>query len=374
MKTKQVRPYAVVLLALTSAACTATTHDVRSVGDPGAGLDGQEARDPGDELDVQAAGDPEAGAQASDPDAGADAQGASDPDAGSDARAPESGAGGGPDASPPVHVALPAHPSEFRVELSGGPCYGSCPTYQVSVDQDGAVRFVGEQCVARPGVFTHQISQADARAIYDAIIASPYPTLGDSYVTESDGCKVWTDSSTTRWRVLGDGQEKTLERYNGCEGVAKLSEVDALERVVQTQSAVLSWLSPSPFNCDYQVAKLASEAFYRLDRLGVPAALLRIESSNGWRGSFSLRDCAGVEVARGSVGPEHGRLVLIEAERGPIVLPGGLGSVGSLVMEGESAGFNEPSTARRVRGLLAETEIEFGVMKTASCNSPLPSP
>lgn len=289
-----------------------------------------------------------------------------DPDDGSNVGPGEVADGNGSDA-PPAQLTLPVEPAQFSVELSGTACFGDCPTYTVSIDQAGEVRFVGEQCVARPGVFTQRVAPEAARALYDAIVASPYPRLGDRYVTASDGCNVFTDAPTSRWRVRGDDQEKTLTRYHGCDGVDELLEVDALESLVRTQSAVEAWFRRPDFNCGYQLPKLPSQGRYRLERLGAPVALLTIESANGWSGNFSVRDCAGTETARGDVRPEHGRLVLLEAQRGEITLPEDLGSVGSLLIEGEKTGFNQPFVAQRARGLFVDSETEFQLVEAATC-------
>jgi hypothetical protein len=262
---------------------------------------------------------------------------------------------------------LPEHPETFRIALSGGPCYGSCPTYSASLDQDGNVSFVGETCAARPGVFAHKVSREDAHAVYDALRATAYASLGDRYTTEEDGCDLWTDSPTYRWEVSADAETKPLERYAGCEGVAGLSEIDAVMQVFHERADILRFLEPPPFECDYGAASVVA-ASVRLSQAGVARALLKISNKNNRSGSFVLEDCSGVERARGDLQIESRRWVLLDESRNAISLPDALGEVGSLVVDlAPAATFNGPVSIAGVRGLRADDDLSFDFAPATDC-------
>jgi Domain of unknown function (DUF6438) len=145
---------------------------------------------------------------------------------------------------------LPKQPANFRIELAGSACFGTCPTYNASIDQDGNVSFTGERCVAQPGTSSKRVPAEDARAIYDALRATKFATLGDRYLRTEDGCSaVATDHPTSTWKVAADEFEKSLVRYHGCMGVAGLPEVDAVEAVFQVRAAIDVWLEPPSPPC-----------------------------------------------------------------------------------------------------------------------------
>jgi hypothetical protein len=265
-------------------------------------------------------------------------------------------------------AALPVQPDTFHVELSGTPCFGDCPTYSASIDQDGKVRFVGERCVARPGVFEYEVSAADARAVYDALIATKYASLRDRYVDEEDGCDVFTDAPTYTWNVLADDRQKPLTRYGGCEGVDGLDDVDAVMSVLHERAEVNRYLKPALFNCDYQPAKVLDVSL-QLSRAGVPLAVLKLASSQeGWSGDFELSDCSGASTAHGDIRLENGRWVLLAEQRTPIALPGALGDAGSLVVDLKSAEkFGADATIRGVRALRETEDVTFDFKVGDAC-------
>jgi hypothetical protein len=263
---------------------------------------------------------------------------------------------------------LPEQPKTFRIELSGTGCFGDCPTYSTSIDQDGNVVFVGERCVGRPGVFEQKVSASDARAVYDALRATEYGALGDRYVSEADGCEVWSDSPTYDWHVQADTREKTLSRYAGCEGIAALDMIDAIMPLLQERANVLGFLKGNTFNCDYQEAKL-SAVNLRLSHAGTPIGMLKIEAPNSWSGKFELSDCMGAPSAKGMVHTQHGAWTLIDEERTPITLPGMLGKAGSLVIDMTSpATFNGDASIRGVRALRAEEDVALDYKVASACS------
>lgn len=264
---------------------------------------------------------------------------------------------------PGASTSLPAQPATFQIILSGSACFGSCPTYSASIDQDGNVKFVGERCVARPGVFTHKVSGRDAQAVYDALYATPYRRLADRYTTKEDGCLLASDAPTYSWQVSADDASKPLERYRGCEGVKGLAKVDAVMEVLHQHADVVRFLEPSPgFACEEGGDFRFSETNLRLSLAGEPRAILKIRPKREWSASFTLETCTGEQLAAGDIGTEISRWILISEDHEPIAVPGAPGPLGSLVVS-----VQPDAPFESVRGLLEDDEVEFDFAPGESC-------
>jgi Domain of unknown function (DUF6438) len=264
---------------------------------------------------------------------------------------------------------LPEHPKAFRIELWGGSCLGSCPTYSMSLDQDGYVSFVGEGCLLRPGVWERSVARADARAVYDALLATPFDSLGDRYETEADGCTLITDAPTTVWKVVADGKKKNLKHYGGCLGVdeEKLKEVEAIRSFMQERAQVLDVLETDK-GCPFQFNRIPAATF-RMSRAGTALGMVQVTAMYEAPRYFELRDCAGAVLAKGDARIQGGRLILLEENRGTITLPGELGSAASLLLElatppGSS---REPLVPTQARALRDDEDLVFDLVVASSC-------
>jgi hypothetical protein len=267
---------------------------------------------------------------------------------------------------------LPERPKVFRIELSAGSCLGSCPTYSMSLDQDGYVSFVGEGCLLRPGVWERRIAKADARAVYDALLATSFDSLGDRYEREEDGCMLITDAPTTVWRVVADGKKKTLKHYGGCLGVAeeKLAEVEAIRPLMQERAEVVDLLETDS-RCPFQVNRIPAATF-RMSCDGVALGVVQVTAMYEAPRYFELRDCAGAVLAKGDARVQGGRLILLEQDRTTITLPGELGSAASLLLELATPpdSSREPLVPTQARALRDDEDLVFDLMVASSCEGP----
>jgi Domain of unknown function (DUF6438) len=142
------------------------------------------------------------------------------------------------DVSPP-----PADPHMFTISLSDTACFGTCPVFDVSIDQAGSVNFDGQDYVAQKGHSSMQVAPANARAIYDALVGVEFWQLRDRYVNEADGCgRVSSDSPTTSWTVVVDGRSKTVIHYHGCRDVPEVEALDALEPLLRDKTGISAWI------------------------------------------------------------------------------------------------------------------------------------
>jgi hypothetical protein len=134
-------------------------------------------------------------------------------------------------------------PKQFKITLSTTACFGTCPVYEASIDQDGQVEFEGHEHVTQEGHASKQVPGQDARAVYDALRDAGYWQLNDVYRTEADGCSaVATDHPTYEWQVITDGVTKPLSDYLGCAGVAGLAKVRMVEALFEEKAAFSQWI------------------------------------------------------------------------------------------------------------------------------------
>jgi hypothetical protein len=67
------------------------------------------------------------------------------------------------------------------IELDRGPCYGSCPSYSVTIEGNGRVTFVGRDYVSEVGRRETQISEDSVRDLLRAFEDARFFELEDSY-------------------------------------------------------------------------------------------------------------------------------------------------------------------------------------------------
>ena len=267
---------------------------------------------------------------------------------------------------------LPLEPATFRIELSGTSCLGDCPTYRVAIDQDGNVEFDGRRCVARHGKYSHRIAPSEARAIYDALSATEFGRLRESYASQQDGCELITDGPSSDWLVTVDGEEKRVRHYKGCLGFPELKPLQEAETVVQTRGDVSRYLEPRA-RC--LGGGGLPETTLRVSKDGVALAILEFRSRDMFAGSyvkrareFELRDCAGAVIATDRISSEGARGVLLRANSEPIPLPM-VGDVASIVIELlTESDYQEPLVPMKARALRQESDIALDLAVGASCN------
>jgi hypothetical protein len=271
----------------------------------------------------------------------------------------------------PTADLLPESPTKFRVELAQTECFGFCPIYSLTVDQDGRVTYYGESWVARFGPQEKQVSAQDARAIYDALYQAGYNKLNRCYLEQVDGCRVTTDAPYSYWDVSADGMAKALDRYLGCEHPSpELHQVDVATRVVLEKAGVNAWVTPSPTQKPLPLQGPLMTTTYRLSHAGQSLGTLTIraapEPAPGSDASVSLGsyrwqivDCANVPQASGSVSVNFSFYVLLSGQasfqltppklvkpRPPIALPS-LGDVGSILIDIPMTGDLQTAHAQR---------------------------
>ncbi|MGO9641818.1 MAG: ankyrin repeat domain-containing protein [Candidatus Acidiferrales bacterium] len=156
-----------------------------------------------------------------------------------------------PERLPKIHVAAPALGPESRVtvtlERSG--CYGSCPSYTVTVSIDGIV-FDGGGFVVASGKHTDTVDADEVRNLAKSFVAADFYSMDSSYRAAVTDCPTYILS------ISIDGRMKKVEDYVGS-WVGMPEVISDLEDEVDTFARTQRWIEGS----DGLVSALRAEKF-----------------------------------------------------------------------------------------------------------------
>lgn len=147
------------------------------------------------------------------------------------------------DVFPPVRrparsVPMPAYDaSTARITLERTGCFGSCPSYTVSITGDGSVLFDGKSYVAAIGRRTGTADPAAVRALYDQFRTADFMSLDDSYAADI------TDNPTYTLTLETAGVRKTVIDYVGVRA-GMPDSVTALQDAVDRVAGTSQWIGP----------------------------------------------------------------------------------------------------------------------------------
>lgn len=131
----------------------------------------------------------------------------------------------------PEHVEL----DTFRITLERTSCFGSCPSYQVTVSGSGDVKWEGGQYAAVPGTHHATISREAVQQVVDQVRASHMLAALDKYQAG------WTDSPTYTLTLDVNGIHKQVVDYIGTI-VGMPTSIRELEEAVDQIAGTERWL------------------------------------------------------------------------------------------------------------------------------------
>jgi hypothetical protein len=124
-----------------------------------------------------------------------------------------------PQAATEPHSQLPSADHRVAsVTIETGPCFGACPVYVMSVNEDGSGTFEGRRFTAVSGAREFRVTPEQ----YRAFVAHLEPVHPESGVIRYDApprcARMATDlpSTDVKWRT-GDGRQQELYFYHGCD-------------------------------------------------------------------------------------------------------------------------------------------------------------
>ena len=126
------------------------------------------------------------------------------------------------------------------ITLQRTPCFGSCPSYKLTIYEDGTVEYEGKDYVKRKGKAEGRITKAELEQLIQEFERIDYLNLADDYTLNSKNCpQGWTDNPTAVTSLNWKDKKKTITHYHGCRGSSVLEQLTALEdkidQVVKTE-------------------------------------------------------------------------------------------------------------------------------------------
>ena len=104
-----------------------------------------------------------------------------------------------------------------RIDLERTGCYGSCPSYRLTIFGDGRVEYEGHKWVEVRGERSTRIGPDGLKPIVATINDIGFFNLRSRYRYLEDGCPgVTTCGPTATVTVQAEGRKKTVEHYHGC--------------------------------------------------------------------------------------------------------------------------------------------------------------
>ena len=118
-----------------------------------------------------------------------------------------------------------------RISLERGPCYGTCPIFQVTFQRDGAARYQGEGFVPRIGAYEGRIRQATFDRLATVILDSGFLALRGSYDEPI------TDAATVTTMIEAGTRRKVVSNYARSGPV----QLELVERAIDAVARRVRW-------------------------------------------------------------------------------------------------------------------------------------
>lgn len=141
-----------------------------------------------------------------------------------------------PERLPKTHVAAPViHAnSQVSITLQRSGCFGSCPSYTVTVSTDGIV-FDGGSYVTAPGKHTDKIDPDEVRTLAKRFVRADFYSMDSEYIAGV------TDNPTYTLSLSIDNQTKKVEDYVGS-WVGMPAVIGELEDEVDRTAETERWI------------------------------------------------------------------------------------------------------------------------------------
>lgn len=142
-----------------------------------------------------------------------------------------------PERLPKVHVQAPQVRSDSKIviSLSRSGCYGSCPSYTVTLS-DGGVAFDGGGFTVASGKHTAPLEPAVLRALAERFVAADFYSFDEEYMA------LVTDNPSKTLSISIDGLEKKVVDYVGA-WVGMPAVISELEDAVDEAARTDRWVN-----------------------------------------------------------------------------------------------------------------------------------
>jgi hypothetical protein len=136
-----------------------------------------------------------------------------------------------------------AVPRDTLIRLERTVCFGTCPSYKLTIKADGSVTFEGHRCVKHIGTAKSAIPREQLRKLLAMFEETKFFDLKDQYISHLDGCESEvTDNPSAITSITVNGKSKTVTHYYGCLGIELLDHLAKLERAIDNAVSSDQWI------------------------------------------------------------------------------------------------------------------------------------
>lgn len=143
----------------------------------------------------------------------------------------------------PKSIFVAAQNKTELITLERSVCFGTCPSYIVTVSSDGKVTWDGRDFVKTTGKATAQIQPDDFDKLVKEFEKIQFATLDDKYQPGTRGCpESATDNPSAQTSIRMNGKTKSVLHYYGCRDSDVLRRLTALERNIDEVAGTERWI------------------------------------------------------------------------------------------------------------------------------------
>ena len=135
-------------------------------------------------------------------------------------------------------IPFPSIDGSFEISMFRTPCFGTCPSYRVTIRSDGSVHYSGFEFVNAKGDRTRNVDPAAVRRLAEKARASNFFSLDDRYAY------LVTDNPTTELVITVQGRSKRVSDYVGLAAGMPYA-VKELEEEVDKLAKTEEWVGHS---------------------------------------------------------------------------------------------------------------------------------
>ena len=128
--------------------------------------------------------------------------------------------------------------ADTLVQMERTICFGTCPSYTLSILDDGKVTFNGRDFVDHQGEATGMMSQDKLDQLKREIRESHFMEIPANPECESR----YTDHSSVYLTIRLENKEHSVNHYQGCKGFQYEEELYDLEEAIDSLSGTDRWI------------------------------------------------------------------------------------------------------------------------------------
>ncbi len=130
------------------------------------------------------------------------------------------------------------------IQLQRTTCFGKCPSYVITVFEDGDFVWEGREHVSRHGIYTGHGEAGVFERARALLEQAEIKEFKNKYIQgDADGCKEnWTDSQSIRILIQTREYAKSVLHNVGCRGFEREQDLRALEDALDQVFGTKQWI------------------------------------------------------------------------------------------------------------------------------------